>query len=195
MIAHDPLHGSGRAGFPHLGADPTGRARSSALGASCRHGVRDVPFGQSSSLLPLRIRLPGCVRGLLRYYRAVRLPRSVRHRRTSLDFPMPPKATATLGKLGTPGSRARCLRTCSGSQTARDSGTPRDSGAPDGAFRLILQRRRPGESILRGPIPGPHVPLSTLRRRPCERLRRTRGRCGSLNHFRMTFAFTTPRRF
>src|SRR5437016_13975841 len=23
----------------------------------------------------------------------------------------------------------------------------------------------------------------------------TRGRCGSLNHFRMTFAFTTPRRF
>src|SRR5260370_36580105 len=34
-----------------------------------------------------------------------------------------------------------------------------------------------------------------LRRRPCERLRMTRGRCGSLLHFRMTFAFTTPRRF
>src|SRR6202030_2999086 len=34
-----------------------------------------------------------------------------------------------------------------------------------------------------------------LRRRPCERLRMTRGRCGSLIHFRMTFAFTTPRRF
>src|ERR1700686_113545 len=44
-------------------------------------------------------------------------------------------------------------------------------------------------------MPGPHVPLSTLRRRPCERLRMTRGRCGSLIHFRMTFAFTTPRRF
>jgi len=27
------------------------------------------------------------------------------------------------------------------------------------------------------------------------KLRMTRGRCGSLLHFRMTFAFTTPRRF
>src|SRR5712664_1573458 len=59
-----------------------------------------VPFGQSSSLHPLRCRLPGFVRRLLRYYRAVRLPRSVRHRRTSLDFPMSPKATAALGGLG-----------------------------------------------------------------------------------------------
>src|SRR6266481_3979185 len=37
---------------------------------------------------------------LLRYYRAVRLPRSVRHRGTSLDFPTRPKATAALGELG-----------------------------------------------------------------------------------------------
>ena len=34
------------------------------------------------------------------HYRAVRLPRSVRHRRTSLDFPMRPKATAALGSPG-----------------------------------------------------------------------------------------------
>jgi hypothetical protein len=40
------------------------------------------------------------VRGLRRYYRSVRLPRSVRHRRTSLDFPTRPKATADLGGLG-----------------------------------------------------------------------------------------------
>src|SRR5882762_1419424 len=59
-----------------------------------------VPFGQPSSLRPLRNRLPGVVRGLLRYFRAVRLPRSVRHRRTSLDFPMRPRATAALGGLG-----------------------------------------------------------------------------------------------
>src|SRR5437667_185131 len=59
-----------------------------------------VPFGQSSSLHPLRNRLPGFVRGLLRYYRSVRLPKSVRHRRTSLDFPTRPKATAALGGLG-----------------------------------------------------------------------------------------------
>ncbi len=56
-------------------------------------------------------------------------------------------------------------RSCTGSLTARDSGTPRDIGAPDGAFRFSLQRRRPGVSFLRGCIPGPHVPLSTLRRR------------------------------
>src|SRR5208283_4055300 len=47
----------------------------------------------------------------------------------------------------------------------------------------------------RGCIPGPHVPLSTLRRRPRERLRMTQGRCGSLLHIRMTLSFTTPRRF
>ena len=97
--------------------------------------------------------------------------------------------------LGSPGSRARCFRTCTGSLTARDSSAPRDIGAPDGAFRFSLQRRRPGVIVLRGSIPGPHVPLSTLRRRPCGRLRMTRGRCGSLLHFRMTLSFTTPRRF
>ena len=43
---------------------------------------------------------PGVVRELLRYSRSVRLPRSVRHRRTSLDFPMRPQATAGLGEPG-----------------------------------------------------------------------------------------------
>src|SRR5438034_3166972 len=59
-----------------------------------------VPFGQTLSLHPLRRRLPGLVRGLPRYCRSVRLPKPVRHRRTSLDFPMRPMATAALGGLG-----------------------------------------------------------------------------------------------
>src|SRR4029077_17400117 len=59
-----------------------------------------VPFCQTPSLHPLRCRLPGVVRGLLRYSRSVRLPRPVRHRRTSLDFPMRPEATAAPGELG-----------------------------------------------------------------------------------------------
>src|SRR5713101_1447252 len=59
-----------------------------------------VPFGQPSSLHPLRCQLPGVVRRLLRYYWSVRLPRSVRHRRTSLDFLTRPKATAALGEHG-----------------------------------------------------------------------------------------------
>ena len=72
MIAHNPLHGSGQAALPHPAL---------ALGDYAH-------------------RLPGFVQSLLRYYRSVRLPRSVRHRRTSLDFPTRPKATAALGGLG-----------------------------------------------------------------------------------------------
>src|SRR6266436_6599938 len=71
-----------------------------------------VPFGQTSSLHPLRRRLPDVVRGLLRYYRSVRLPRSVRHRRTSLDFPTRPRATAALGEHGIsrfPGEVSACV--------------------------------------------------------------------------------------
>src|SRR5882724_10900826 len=59
-----------------------------------------VPFGQSPSLHLLRHRLPGFVRRLLRYYGSVRLPRSVRHRRASLDFPVRPRANTTLGGRG-----------------------------------------------------------------------------------------------
>jgi hypothetical protein len=58
-----------------------------------------VPFGQTSSLHPLRCRLPGIVRGLLRYYRSVRPPRFVR-RRASLNFLMRPRAITALGNPG-----------------------------------------------------------------------------------------------
>jgi hypothetical protein len=71
------------------------------LAAARQRTLPEPPFGQSSSLHPLRRRLSGMVRGLPRYSRSVRLPRSVRHRRTSLDFPMRPKATAVLGEPGT----------------------------------------------------------------------------------------------
>src|SRR6266478_6490194 len=47
-----------------------------------------VPFGQTASLHPLRHWLPSLVQGLRRYCRSVRLPASVRHRRTSFDFPI-----------------------------------------------------------------------------------------------------------
>ena len=49
-----------------------------------------VPLGQPPSLHPLRHRRGGFVRGLRRYYGAVRLPMAVHHRITSLDFPMRP---------------------------------------------------------------------------------------------------------
>ena len=65
---------------------------------SDRHVVSvQFPFGQSPSLPPFRRQLPGFVRGVRGYYGTVRLPRSVHHRRTSLDFPMRPVALSALG--------------------------------------------------------------------------------------------------
>src|SRR5712671_1574122 len=52
---------------------------------------RRLPFGQTPSLHLLRHRRTGLVRGLRRYYGSVRLPASVHHRRTSLDFSMRPQ--------------------------------------------------------------------------------------------------------
>ena len=84
--------------------------------------------------------------------------------------------------VGSPGSRTRCLHTCTGSLTARDLSTPRAGGVPSVAFRLSPRRRHPEEPvafatghIFHGSIPDLYVPLSTLRSRPRERLRMTRG--------------------
>ena len=157
--------------------------------------LAQVSFGQTASLHPLRGRSPGVVRRLHRYYRSVRLPLVIHRRRASVDFPRDPPLPVRRATTGSPGSRARCFRTCTGSLTARSSVAARDSVAPDGAFRISPLRRHSGVILFRGSIPGPHVPLSTLRRRPCRPLRMTRGRCGSLVLHRMTLAFTTPRRF
>ncbi len=59
---------------------------------------RRLPFGQTPSLHPLRHRRSGFVRGLRRYYGSVRLPASVHHRRTSLDFSMRPKHAGLGGR-------------------------------------------------------------------------------------------------
>ena len=59
-----------------------------------------VPLGQPPSLPRLRSRFRGVVRRLPRYYRAVRLPPFVPHRRVSLDFPMRPTPSCWAGKQG-----------------------------------------------------------------------------------------------
>ena len=59
-----------------------------------------VPFGHPSSLPPLRRWTASVVRGLPRYYTGVRLPTTVHHRRTSLDFPMRPVAPCHTGSGG-----------------------------------------------------------------------------------------------
>ncbi len=124
-------------------AAPRQRAMPRPAGSESKKRQRrlgQVPFGQTFSLHSLRCRLSGVVRELRRYSRSVRLPRSVRHRRTSLDSRCVPRQLLSWANWGSPGSRARCFRTCSGSVTARDSVAPRDIGAPHGAFRFLLQR-------------------------------------------------------
>ena len=103
--------------------------------------------------------------------------------------------------VGSPGSRTRCLRTCLGSLTAQGLAASRHSDAASLAFRHAPRRRHPevarlaAEHVFRGSIPSLHVPLSTLRLRPYERQRMTRGQRGWLDLHCMKFSFTTPRRF
>ena len=53
----------------------------------------------------------------------------------------------------------------------------------------------PELTCFRGSIPGPHIPLPTLRAPPYGCTRMARGRCDSLSLHRMKLSFTTFRRF
>src|SRR5580692_475223 len=184
------------------------RTRSSALGVLSRPGVRSAlhsgEFPLASSL-PSLASAAGPSAVFREFVGTVELS----------DFPRPfvigfRPSTSRHGlqfsplqtDVGSPGSLTRCLPTCTGSLTARDPATPCDGGAPGVAFRHPPTRRHPGVPaacaaghIFHGSIPDLYVPLSTLRRRPRERLRMTRGRCGSLFLQRMKLSFTTPCRF
>jgi hypothetical protein len=159
-----------------------------------------VSLGPFPSLPRLHGRFLDRVRRLRRYYEAVRLPLRVHHRRTSSDFPMRlPRARQT--PRGSPGSRAKCFRTCLRSLTAQGPSVSRHFETTSVAFRLRTRRRRPGGPARRQ---GSHfaaqwlrlyVPLSTLhvcpRGHPCM----TRGRRGWRGLQRVTLSFTTFRRF
>ena len=104
--------------------------------------------------------------------------------------------------LRSAGSRAGCVHACSGSLTARGPRLPRQSGKHGVAFGMSPRPRhpdRPGTVVpghgFRSSTPGLPFPLSTLRPRPHERARMTRGRRSWLSLQRMTLSFTTSRRF
>jgi site-specific DNA recombinase len=158
--------------------------------------VERVPLGQPASLRRLRRRSPGLVRRLHRYYRAVRLPAVVHHRRESSDFSMRPATLVAAGNHGI--------------SRFPDAVRPHVHGVSDRAgFRCALRWRRVGCGLpptsmasaprcghgFRGSIPGPRVPLSTLHRQgyPCRRM--TWGRCGSLLLQRLELSSIAPRRF
>jgi hypothetical protein len=158
--------------------------------------LKRPPLGQLPSLHPLRSPLTDLVRGLSWYYGVVRLPMTAHHRLTSSDFPMRPPFPCEQRQpwdLPIPvqgvSVRARGLR-------------PRRARAPLAlSMRTVLPSVTSTASApwnqepFHGSIPGPHVPLSTLRLDPRGLWRMTRGRCGSLHLHRMTLSFTTPRRF
>ncbi len=125
--------------------------------------LSQVPLGQPPSLHPLRRRLSGIVRELRRYYGSVRFPVSVHHWLVSLDFPIRSEKPFSRKDTGSPGSRAKCFSTCTGSLTARDSPTSCALNVGDVAFRQLLGRRRSGVNLFRSSISGLHLPLSTLR--------------------------------
>ena len=219
-VTQHPLHRSVRAALPHtapaLGRDDRtsmkqpfvsargrlSREPGSMSGTRCRQ--TDFPWPAAFPPPPPRPGhcRPGFVRQLPRYYAAVRLPSAMAHRRTPEGFPM----RSALSVAEDPGisrfPREMCPRMRTGSLTARGPLLPRQSGKRGVAFGFSPQPRHPGPPAtevaghgLRSSIPGLPFPLSTLRPRPHERARMTRGRRSWLSLQRMTLSFTTSRRF
>jgi hypothetical protein len=70
----------------------------------------------------------------------------------------------------------------------------RDFASTDVVFRTLRLRRRSDFRFFHGSMACLHVPLSTLRVKPCDCPGMTRSRCGSLRHHRMALSSTPPRR-
>jgi hypothetical protein len=127
MIAHDPLHRSGRAELPHpaptLGEDAQAHERIRMTNPSrwkpsrniAPHAVprQVVTLAATSQYRPPQVtrrfaksaqrracRSLGFVRQLRRFYETVRLPASVRHRRASFDFPTRSAVLSSAGRRG-----------------------------------------------------------------------------------------------
>jgi hypothetical protein len=117
-----PPHRSGRAALPHpaltAGDDASSQGGNMTYPhqrtVHARSGTESdrpvvlarIPLGQAPFLSPLRTRWPGLVRRLRRYDEPVRLPMSLHHRRTSLDFPTRPTTCTAVGRHGS--SRFSC---------------------------------------------------------------------------------------
>jgi hypothetical protein len=204
MFAHNPLHGSGQAGFPHpalaLGEDAHAAERIAMTDGRQRQPASDeaphaVP--EYATVLaaprPRAMPEPSHLESKKSQRRVVPghsvIPDVATHHR------LQPLALFGDGFVHTTlkfGFHLIQLRLQSLAYRLPQHREP--SITP-----LLYADMRKAKEVagLRFPFstPLPHVPLSTLRRCSCKQLRMTRGRCGSLLHIRMTFAFTTPRRF
>jgi hypothetical protein len=112
----------------------------------------------------------------------------VHHRRACLDFPMRSAALSVADKGGISRFPRKGFPPMLGvSDPAKLPGGSRYR-RPGCSFRFLL-KRRPLEPYqqFRGSMPSLDVPLSKLRRGPCEQRRMTRGRSGSELLLRMVF--------
>ena len=102
-----------------------------------------------------------------------------------------PDGTPPLARPGTSRFPRKELRHMPGSSTPPGQPSARDNALGRVAFRF---RNRVGTRKLgfRGSMAGLRPPLPTLRRRPCERQRTARGRCGSLLLHRLGLSPITP---
>lgn len=162
-----------------------------------------VSLGLRPWLHRLRCWLPNFVRRFLSYYASVRLLRVVHQRLRLLTFPL--RTTPSIiaisilsRKTGStrrsPGSRAKSFHACQGLRPRRIGRVlaiahlPMLPSAMTTASASKMRR-------FRGSMAGLHAPLPTLRRRPHERLRTARGRCGLLLLHRDGLAPSTPCRY
>ena len=93
------------------------------------------------------------------------------------------------------GQRLKFVRSGEGSATARSLYISDYGDMYSVAFRHFRLRRHSGLLCknLRGSIPVPHVPLSTLQICRCQHIHMTRGQCGSLRLHRTGLPPATPR--
>ena len=123
---------------------------------------------------------PVLVRGFPRYYGPVRLPSSVHRRRPSLDFPTRPAAPSATGEAGISRLPRKVFPYVPGVCDRAGSRGALRYRRPECGLPHPPTASAPRSNPFRGSIPGPHVPLSTLHPRSCERRRMTQGRRGSL---------------
>lgn len=115
-----------------------------------RGRLNTVPLGRRPFLHQLRrwlaayLWLCTFVRSLHRYYASVRLPRRVHIGCLAFGLPRPgPTVDSSRSPLGSPGFRAKSLRTCAGSLTPRVRFAARDSATYRVAFPTKSQGRQP----------------------------------------------------
>jgi len=141
-----------------------------------------VPFGQPSSLHPLRQPVPRCCSGTSQVLQGCPTSQVRSSSACVLRLPDASRGYCCPGRdVGSPGSRARCFRTCSGSLTARDFWyTSRYRCTRWSLPHTPTASASRSECLSRLNTRPATVPCQRFDRRPREQLRMTRGRCGSL---------------